>query len=37
MINAVYQLVGPGMIDVTYKEFFLQGDKAVIRPLRLSI
>jgi len=37
MINAVYQLVKPGMIDVTYKEFSLEGDKAVIRPLRLSI
>lgn len=37
MINAVYQLVKPGMIDVTYKEFALEGDKAVVRPLRLSI
>lgn len=37
MINAVYELVRPGMIDVTYKEFTLEGAKAVIRPLRLSI
>lgn len=37
MINAVYQLVAPRMLDVTYKEFELAGATAVVRPLRLAI
>lgn len=37
MINAVYQLVAPRMIDVTYKEITLNESSVVIRPLKLSI
>jgi len=37
MINAIYQLVAPRMIDVTYKEFELEGDTVIVRPLRLAI
>lgn len=37
MINAIYQLVSPRMIDVTYKEFELNADTVIVRPLRLSI
>lgn len=37
MINAVYQLVSPRMIDVTYKEFELKADTVIVRPLRLAI
>ncbi len=37
MINAIYQLVSPRMIDVTYKEFALDAQTVIVRPLRLSI
>lgn len=37
MINAVYQLIAPRMIDVTYQEMHLSGSQVLIRPLYLSI
>ncbi|MEI6579411.1 MAG: zinc-binding dehydrogenase [Eubacteriales bacterium] len=37
MINAIYQLVAPRMIEVTYKEFDLDGSTVVVRPLRLAV
>lgn len=37
MINAVYQLVSPRMIDVTYKEVDLSAGEVVLRPYKLSI
>ena len=37
MINAVYQLIAPRMIDVTYQELYLSGSQVLIRPLYLSI
>lgn len=37
MINAVYQLIAPRMIDVTYQELRLTEDRILIRPLYLSI
>lgn len=37
MINAVYQLVSPRMIDVTYKEVDLAAGEVVMRPYKLSI
>ncbi len=37
MINAVYQLVAPRMLEVTYKEMPLDGDGVIVRPLKLSI
>lgn len=37
MINAVYQLIAPRMIDVTYQELRLTEDHILIRPLYLSI
>lgn len=37
MINAVYQLIAPRMIDVTYQELRLSEDHILVRPLYLSI
>ncbi len=38
MVNAVYQLIAPGMIDVTYKEIGLAAkDEVIMRPYKLSI
>lgn len=37
MINAVYQLVAPRQLDVTYKELPLNKDTVIIRPLKMSI
>ncbi len=37
MINAVYQLIAPRMIDVTYKEQELDGKSVILRPLKMSI
>lgn len=36
MINTVYQLVAPGMLDVAYKEIDL-GEKVILRPEFLSV
>lgn len=37
MINAVYQLVSPRMIDVTYKEIDLAEGQVIMRPCKMSI
>lgn len=37
MINAVYQLVAPRLIDVTYKEINLDGGHVIIRPVYMAI
>lgn len=37
MINAVYQLIAPRLIEVTYKDMELNGESVLIRPLYLSI
>ncbi len=37
MINAVYQLIAPRMIDVTYKEVDLSRGEVILRPYKLSI
>lgn len=37
MINAVYQLTAPRMIEVTYDEISLEGEGVLIRPSHLSI
>ena len=37
MINAVYQLIAPRMIDVTYKEIDLSVGQVILRPKKLSI
>ncbi len=37
MINAVYRLVAPRLIDVCYQDIPVGGDKVIIRPLKLSI
>ena len=37
MINAVYQLIAPRMIDVTYKEQALDGKSVILRPVKMSI
>lgn len=37
MINAVYQLIAPRMIDVTYKEVDLSKGEVIMRPYKLSV
>ena len=37
MINAVYQLTAPRLLEVTYKEISLDKSNVIIRPLKLSI
>lgn len=37
MINAVYQLTAPRLLEVTYKEMPLDKSHVIIRPLKLSI
>lgn len=37
MINAVYQLVAPRMIDVTYKELEIAEGSVILRPVKFSI
>lgn len=37
MINAVYQLVAPRLLEVTYKEMPIENNSVIIRPLKLSI
>ena len=37
MINAVYQLTAPRLLEVTYKEMPLDKNSVIIRPLKLSI
>lgn len=37
MINAIYRLVAPRLIDVSYSDVPISGDSVVIRPLKLSI
>lgn len=37
MINQVYQLIAPKIIDVAYKEIDLTADEVLLRPLKMSI
>lgn len=37
MINAVYQLIAPRLIEVTYKDLQLNKDTVLVRPLYMSI
>lgn len=37
MLNAVYQLVAPRRIDVSFQDIDLHGDKMIVRPTHLSI
>ena len=37
MINAVYRLVAPRMIEVTYKELELTGENMILRPVKMSV
>lgn len=37
MINAVYQLIAPRLIEVTYKDLQLDNNSVLIRPLYMSI
>ncbi len=37
MINAVYQLTAPRLLEVTYKEMPIDKNSVIIRPLKLSI
>ncbi|MBQ8227737.1 MAG: zinc-binding dehydrogenase [Clostridia bacterium] len=37
MINAVYQLTAPRLLEVTYKEMSLDQNSVIIRPIKLSI
>ena len=37
MINAVYKLIEPRLIDVAYEDLSIDSDKVIIHPLKLSI
>ena len=37
MINAVYKLIEPRLIDMSYEDMPLEPDRVIIRPLKLSI
>ena len=37
MINEVYQLIAPKLIDTAYKEIDLSKNEVILRPVKMSI